>query len=108
MSNTGGIAAFDVERVVTGPFSGMYVTIGSPLGFNPVIIIFDNQSTVTVDLSIDGTNSFKTFVSGEAMLLDLRSNIGLAQNYTIPIGTQFYINATGGTGSFNISMMYAR
>ena len=108
MSNTNAIAAFDVERIVTGPFGGTYVTLGTPLGFNPVIIIFDNQSTVTVDLSVDGINSFKTFVAGEAMLLDLRANIGLAQNYTIPLNTQFYINATGGTGSFTISIMYAR
>ena len=102
------IAAFDTERSLAIPSSGTYSTIGNSLSHNPIIIIFDNQGTVTSQLSVDGVNSWKTFVAGETLLLDLRANAAHAPTFTIPIGTQFYINGAGGaTGNFKISVIYA-
>lgn len=99
---------FDTERILAAPFTGVSQTIGTALTVNPVIIVFDNQSTVSVAISVDGVNTWKTFVTGEAMLLDLRSNHGIAPNYTIDIGTQFSGIGSAGTGQFSISVIYAK
>ena len=101
-------AVFDTERTVTAPFTGSFQTIGSALTHNPVIIIFDNQSTVAVAISVDGTNTWKTFTSGEALVLDMRGNKGIAPNFTIDKGTQFYGLGTAGTGLFSIAIIYAK
>lgn len=101
---------FDVERsLASTSFDGTYQAIGNPLDYNPVIIIFDNQTDVSVPLSIDQTNVWKTLSAGEAFVLDLRANHGLAQNYTMDLKTQFFTNAAVGTsGSIRISIIYAR
>ncbi len=75
--------------------------------FNPAIIIFDNQATSSVVISI-GTVSWKTFVAGEALVLDLRSAQGIAPNFTFSVGTAFFGNGTAATGSFSISYVYAQ
>ena len=102
------IVGFDVERSASVPTSATFTTVGSALTVNPTVIIFDNQSSVTASISVDGTNSWKTFVSGEVFVLDLVTNGGnFAAFYTIPIGTQFYVNGTSGaTGAFKISIIY--
>lgn len=105
--STGVRVGFDVERSLAGPFSGVAQTIGSALTKNPVIIVFDNQSTVSIALSVDGTNTFKTLVSGEAFVLDLRTNSGTTRTYTIDLGTQFFATGTGGTGNMTIASFYA-
>lgn len=101
---------FETERSrASTTFTGSYLNIGSALTKNPVIIIFDNQTDVDVPLSIDGTNTWKTFSAGEALVLDLRANHGIAANFTFDIGTQFQTNAAvGTTGSFRISIINAR
>lgn len=108
MSNVSIRAGFDTERSRAGAFSGSYQTLGSAISENPVIMIFDNQSTVSIEVSIDGTNTWKTFSVGEALVLDLRGNHGMAANFTVDLGTQFYVRGTGGTGSFFLSILYAR
>lgn len=108
MSNISQRAGFDTERSRSGAFSGSFQTLGTPLTENPVILIFDNQSTVSIEVSVDGTNTWKTFAAGEALVLDLRAAHGIASNYTIDLGTQFYVKGTGGTGSFSLSILYAR
>ena len=110
MSNMSQRAGFDTERSKTGDFSASFQTLGSPLEHNPVIMIFDNQTTVSVAVSIDGTNTWKTFSAGEALVLDLRAANGIASNYTVDAGTQFYVqgSATAGSNSFRLSILYAR
>lgn len=85
--------------------TGANVLIGT-LTQNPVIIIFDNQSTSSVVISI-GTVSWKTFAGGEALVLDMRAAHGIASNFTFPIGTSFFGNGAA-TGSFSISYIYAK
>ena len=108
MSNVSIRAAFDTERTVTAPFTGVYQTVGSVLTENPVILIFDNQSDVDVAISVDGTNAWKTFQAGEGLVLDMRGNHGIASNFTIVVGTQFYVLGAAGTGIFSIAILYAR
>lgn len=109
-SNISQRVGFDTERArAATTFTGSYLAIGSTLEHNPVVIVFDNQTDVEVPISVDATNTWKTFSAGEAFVLDLRANHGSAPNYTIDIGTKFYTNASVGTsGSFRISIIYAR
>lgn len=85
--------------------TGANVLIGK-LTESPVIIIFDNQSTSSVVVSIDLV-SWKTFTAGEALVLDMRGNHGIASNFTFDVGTSFYGNGAA-TGSFSISYVYAK
>lgn len=85
--------------------TGANVLIGT-LTQNPVIIIFDNQSTSSVVISINSV-SWKTFTAGEALVLDMRGNHGIASNFTFDVGTSFYGNGAA-TGSFSIAYVYAQ
>lgn len=88
--------------------TGSVVQIGSLL-FNPVIIIFDNLSTVPVSISVNdltGAILWKTFAAGSALVLDLRCQQGLAPNFTFDKGTTFFGN--GASGDFSISYIYAK
>lgn len=82
--------------------TGSNVEIGQLL-FTPVKIIFDNQSTAPVVLSISlnsGSSQiqWKTFSAGECLVLD-------DDIYTFFKGTIFYGNGAG-TGSFSIAYTY--
>lgn len=103
----GARVGFDAERSVTGPFTGVAQNLGTPLEFPAIIATFDNQSTVSVVVGVNGV-SWKTFVAGEAMVLDLRANHGNAPTYAIDANTQFTATGTAGTGSFRLSINYAR
>ncbi len=97
------------QRAVPAPelitaMTGVNVLIGTLIE-NPVIIIFDNQSTTSVVLSVNLVQ-WKTFTAGEAIVLDLRAAHGLAANYTFSIGDSFFGNGAA-TGSFSISYIYA-
>lgn len=106
-TNVSQVADVDTERSVTAPFTGTSQTVGSALTHNPTIMIFDNQSTVSVACYKDN-KLWKTFSAGQALVLDMRANDGIAANNTFPLGTQFYIVGTAGTGSFRISLIYQR
>ena len=70
-------------------------------------MIFDNQTDVDVPLSVDGVNTWKTFVAGQSLVLDIRTNHGSQNEYCPAIGTQFETNASvGTTGSFRITYIY--
>lgn len=96
---------FDFPAELTATMTGSAVAIGTLL-FNPVIIIFDNQGTAPVAISTNGgTTTWRTFPAGEAIVLDLRANHGLAANGTFRLGTTF--TGTGASGTFSISYIYA-
>jgi hypothetical protein len=85
------------------------VLIGA-LTQNPVMMIFDNQSTAPVAISVNdatGTNVWKTFTPEEALTIDMRANHGMAANFTADIGTTFYGTGTSATGNFSISYISA-
>ena len=66
---------------------GTTKVIGTLL-FNPVMIIFDNQGTVEVEIYRNQTsNVWRTFPAGEAIILDMRAAHGLASNFTFCIGS---------------------
>ena len=76
---------------------------------NPVILIFDNQGTHAVAISVNdstGVTVWHTFPAGEAIVLDLRDKIGLASNFSADVGTTFYGAGTTGD-NFSISYIAA-
>lgn len=88
--------------------TGSYLAFSAALTQNPALIIFDNQSNVAITISDDGSTDGKTFIAGEAMVLDLRTNrYQSSQDLTWRIGTQFYGKSAAGAGSFYISVVYA-
>ena len=87
--------------------TGAYDLIGT-VNFNPVLIIFDNQGTVAVEVSNNGTSTWKTFPAGEALVLDLRDKAHLASNYTFRKGMPLYAKGAAGACDFKISYIYAR
>lgn len=87
---------------------GTYKPFSAALTFNPALIIFDNQSTVSVTISDDGVTDGKTLTTGEAMVLDLRTNkLEPPGELTWSVGTQFYAKSIAGVGPVLISMVYA-
>lgn len=92
---------------LSATMTGSNVFIGT-LTQNPVLLIFDNQGTASVSISVNdstGSTIWRTFTSGEALILDLRNQHGLAPNFSADIGTTFYGN--GASGKFSISYLYA-
>lgn len=96
--------ALPAPELITA-MTGANVLIGTLL-YNPTIIIFDNQSTTAVVISINDV-SWKTFPGGEALVLDMRAAHGIAENYTFSVGDSFFGNGAA-NGSFSIAYLYAR
>lgn len=101
------IATTGVELTLSASAHVAYTAFSGPLTHPPIHIIFDNQSDQSYTISIDGTNTWRTFPAGEAVLLDMRANHGIADNMTFRQGTQFYGINTAGSGQFSISYTYA-
>ncbi len=103
------MSANNSQRAVAAPelietMTGSTVEIGSFL-YPPVIVIFDNLSTVAVTIYVDGVQ-WKTFSAGTALVLDLRAAHGLAANYAFDRGT--VISGNGASGDFSVSYLYAK
>ncbi len=95
-------AAPELAASMTGGFTLIGVLIEAP-----VVIIFDNQSIAAIAISVDGgITTWRTFPAGEALVLDMRANHGLAPNFCFAKGTPFYGN--GASGTFSISYVYAQ
>ena len=100
---------FDTElTIAASTFDGTAKRIGA-LSNNPVMILFKNQTSVSVFLA-DNSGSTKgtTMAIGEEIIIDCRANKGSAANMAFPIGSTFYATGVAGTGSFKISVIYAK
>ena len=98
--------AFDTELSLALPQSG--TTLIGTLTNEPVILMFKNQTTVTVFVSDNpGSTKGTTMLSGEEIIFDCRGNNGTARNMGFQMGTSFYATATAGTGNVKISSLYA-
>lgn len=88
--NNSSVCQFGTELFAT--MTGSSVLIGTLIQ-NPVMMIFDNQGTASIQIYVNGTastNLWRTFPGGEAITLDMRNNHGVAPNFTPPLGTTFY------------------
>lgn len=105
--NLSRLADFADELTIdTATLTGGYDLIGT-LAFNPVQIIFDNQSSVAVGISRNGSSVWHTFPAGEAIVLDMRANHGISDNFTFSLGMPLFAIGSAGTGNFSISYTYA-
>lgn len=95
----------DLAPELKATMTGSKVQIGTLL-HNPVMIIFDNLGTDTVEISKDIDPTWKTFAPGSALVLDLRCQQGKAPNFTFRTGMTFFGN--GASGDFSISYVYAK
>ncbi len=103
MTTNNSIRAVPAPELIQ-TMTGSNLLIGTLIA-PPVIMIFDNQGAASVVISIDDIQ-WKTFPAGEALVLDLRGNHGIAANFTFDEGTQIFGN--GASGDFSISYLYAR
>lgn len=81
-----------------GTMTGSRVLIGQLIAA-PVKIIFDNQSTVAIEIGTDSVTTWKTFPAGEALVLDNALE-------AFPKGTNFY--GDGASGNFSIAYTYVK
>lgn len=83
--------------------TGSQVTMGTLIS-NPCKIMFDNQSSAPVGLTMSSLGTSKTwhtFPAGEAIILDNDLE-------AFPVGTTFYATGTAATGNFSISYTYIK
>jgi len=90
----------------TATISGTPSVIGV-LAENPVMIVFDNQSTTSVGISNSTDFVWRTFPPGEGIILDMVANKGLADTFTFKVGTTIYATGTAGVGNFSVSFIFA-
>ena len=95
-------------RSLAGPFTGSYQAIGTPLVNPSQIIKFTNNSNVDVTLSWDGVNDHGFIPAGSFTLLDVTTNSETGDAIYIQAKLQFYVKATGGTGSFYIESYFTQ
>lgn len=104
--NNSQLAEMGVE-LKSSVLTGGYDLIGV-LAHNPVHIVFDNQSAGTsIEVSNNGTSTWRTFPAGEALVLDMRGNHGIAANFTFKKGMPLYVKGAAGAAVFSISYTYA-
>jgi hypothetical protein len=102
-------AAFDTELTVLAPFTGVAQLLGT-LTNNPAVMFIKNTSTVDVFFADNpGSTKGTTMVAGERIVLDCSTN-RQENAYTLAfnIGTKFYVTGTAGSGSFKVSIIYAK
>lgn len=94
---------FDTEMTVA--LNGTTQLLGV-LANQPVMMLIKNISTGSTFFADNpGSTAGTTMVAGEEIILDCRTNNGVAHNMGFPIGTPFY--ATGSSGTFKVSILYA-
>lgn len=79
-------------------FTGSYQTLGSALASPACLVKIVNNTTVDIDVSVDGVTDQDFVPAGSFFLYDLRANHGQEFDFVFQKGTQFYVNAAAGTG----------
>jgi hypothetical protein len=95
-----------IRSIAASTFTGSFQAVGIPLDVNPRMLIIQNDTSVSVTFTDSlTTGSAMELISKERLVLDLNAN----RNNTIfswPLGTQFYVSGSAGTGTFKISVIY--
>jgi len=107
----GQIAAFDAIRTIdSATFTGSFQAVGTPLTVVPRIILFQNDSGVTVQVTDSTvTGAAMTLPAGERVIIDCATNRDAKdQLLGFPIGTQFYASGTSSTGNLTITIIYGK
>ena len=87
-------------------FNNTYQTLGSP-SVNPTVILkIVNNTTVLITVSKDGVTAHDVIPAGSFYLYDLRTNHGNDFNFAFSARTQWYVNASAGTGNVYLVRIY--
>lgn len=104
MSSQSSVIYPDILRTINAAtFTGSYQPVGTALAQPARIVKFLNNTTVGVTVSWDGINAHEYLPSNSFVLLDVSTNKESTNQFEIEQGTQFYVLAASGTGSFYIS-----
>lgn len=88
-------------------FTGSFQALGGPLLHKVGLIKFVNNTSVLVTVSWDGVNNHDVYPAGTYGVFDVTTNQGNeGRGIYIPVGIQFYVNASVGTGSFYMIALY--
>ena len=89
-------------------FDGTFQTLGSALSDPACLIKVVNNSTVDIDISVDGTTNHDFVPAGSFFLYDLRANHGRENDFVFIKGTQVYVKGAAGTGSVYLTVIRER
>src|SRR5574338_128171 len=97
-----------LRSIDSATFTGSYQAVGTPLTHAARKVKFKNLSNQIVTISTDGTNDMDVFQanSGDSDDISANSNGGYIEAVMFPVGTQFYVKGSAGTGSFYIVVQY--
>lgn len=97
-----------LRSIAASTFTGSYQAVGTALANSARLIKFVNNTNQLVTVSWDGTHDHDILPSDSFALYDLTSNRGNPSPYLAAAqGTQFYVKASSGTGSFYVVALYA-
>lgn len=111
MTNTAKSVVLEYEEMVTfdsSTLTGSYQALGSPLAHPGLIIKMFNTSDEDVTISIDGTNDHDVCPAGSFFLYDCAANKQAGPTMAAPVGRQYYINGSAGTGNIYFVVQYAK
>lgn len=95
-----------LRSIAASTFTGSYQTVGAVLANPSRILKFTNDTSVDVTVSWDGTNAHELLPAGSFLLIDVAANRQISNIFSAAAGTQFYVNASSGTGTFYISTYF--
>lgn len=87
--------------------TGGYDALGSVLANNPFLVKMVNDSTATVEVSIDGVNSVDVCPKGSFWLYDEGANASREGGLSLSKGTQVYVKGAAGVGNIYLVVQYA-
>jgi hypothetical protein len=99
---------YEVRRSIdAATFTGSYQNLGSALANNASIVKLVNNSTVLVDISVDGVNDHDVAPANSFWLYDETANSPPESgSIYIQKGTQYRVKGSAGTGLVYLVVQY--
>lgn len=86
-------------------FDGTFQPIGAPLEKIGVMVKLVNNSSVGVEVSIDGVTNHDFVRAGSDAVWNFRTNHGVDNHFEIAKNTQFFVKGTAGTGEVYLTVV---
>lgn len=98
----------ELRSIDSSTFTGDYQAIGGPL-LNPAVLVkIVNNSTSLVTVSLDGSTDHDVVPGQSFTLYDYATNrSNKSSTFAVPVGTQYYVSGSVGTGSVYLVVQYA-
>lgn len=99
---------YEVRRSIdAATFTGSYQNLGVPLAHPASIVKLVNNSTVLVDISVDGVNDHDVAPANSFWLYDVTANAAQESgSIFVQKGTQYRVKASAGTGLVYLVVQY--